>query len=47
MTPTRDDSFNVRKISETMDEIGRRWIARRIPASQTFKPRPGCGDGPN
>lgn len=44
MTPSRDASFNVSRINETIDEIGRRWTAHRIPASATFKPRPGCGE---
>lgn len=44
MSPTQDASFSVSKINQTIDAIRARWTARRIPSSQSFKPRAGCGD---
>lgn len=44
MSPTRDRSFDDRVINRTIDEISRRWTAHRVPASETFKPRSGCGE---
>lgn len=43
-TPSRDETFGTRTVNDTIDEIGRRWTARRIPANEPFKRRPGCGD---
>lgn len=44
MSPSRDSSFNVKKINATIDEISKRWIANRVKQSLTFRPRPGCGE---
>lgn len=44
MTATDDPRFDAQVIEATTDEILLRWPGRRIPSSDTFQPRPGCGE---
>jgi hypothetical protein len=44
MNATDDPRFDAGVIEATTGEILGRWTGRRVPSSEAFHPRPGCGE---
>jgi hypothetical protein len=44
MNATDDPRFDSQVVEATTAEILRRWPGRRVPSSEGFHPRPGCGE---